>query len=188
VSIIERLKEIGNIVDDWGCCNPTYFKGFESDLENIKLPGRLVSANSCPFQYRGEGCCYEFNSRRNTDEHGEEAILPEEAPPVMTQFNEYISDLLSGIPLTDFGAYDSNRKYNSGNYVFLEHNNIKYYFVGNGIDITTAPPNINYWISDSCAKNIQACEARYALDGSAKGNITLGNVPFGGFSAVTRFK
>jgi lambda family phage minor tail protein L len=33
------------------------------DLENLVLPGRTILAKKCPFQYRGEGCCYEYNSR-----------------------------------------------------------------------------------------------------------------------------
>lgn len=33
------------------------------DIENLTLPGRTIYAKKCPFQYRGEGCCYEYNSR-----------------------------------------------------------------------------------------------------------------------------
>ncbi len=39
------------------------------ELEDIKLPGRRVLANTCPFQYRGEGCMYEYNTRRDIVVH-----------------------------------------------------------------------------------------------------------------------
>lgn len=160
------------------------------DLEGVKTPGRLVTSNSCTHTYRGQGCFYEFNSRRNVNEHGEigDSILPEEAPPIMTQFNEYISDILSGIAITDFGEFNSNRTYNSGNYVFIEHNDIKYYFVANGVDINIPPPNLNYWIPDLCSKQIVGCEPRYAVGGAAKGNVILGNLPIATFPSVNRFK
>ena len=159
------------------------------DLENLKLPGRLVSSNSCPWQYRGEGCCYEYYERRNTAVHGEvwESSLPDEAPPIANQFNEFLVDIVSGVPFTDRGEYDKNIKYNSGDFVFITQNNINYYFVCNGSNVTVSPPDTAYWVADICSKQIKGCELRYALGGSA-GGVVLGNLPFGGFPSCTRFK
>lgn len=159
------------------------------DVQGQKLPGRLVVCNTCPFNYRGHGCMYEYNSRRIVDEHGEtwESSLLSAAPPVANEFNEVFSTLLSGITLIDKGAYSYDKLYNSGDYVYVTHNNINYYFVGNGVNISASPPNKQYWIADQCSKNIRGCELRYALGGSAAGT-TLGNLPYGGFLSVTRFK
>lgn len=159
------------------------------DVEGVKLPTRRVVANCCNFQYRGAGCCYESNFRRNIEEHGTEteSTLPTFAPPVANDLNEKISVLLSGVALVDKGEYDPNLTYNSGEFVFIARNNVNYYFVANGVDVNVPPPNLRRWIPDMCSKNVRGCELRFAIGGSAQG-VTLGNLPFGGFLAVDRFK
>ena len=170
------------------------------DVQGQKLPARLVVANSCPFQYRGEGCLYEYSARRNITEHGSalDSNLLTAAPAVATEFDELISPLLSGTTIVDKGAYDPNVYYDSGDSVYLTYNNINYYFVSKIIhapyDPSVAnstnpvpPPDRNYWFSDMCSHRIRGCEIRYALGGTAVGS-TLGNLPFGGFLSVTRFK
>jgi len=166
-----------------------YELGSILDVGDLKLPGRLVVANTCPFQYRGAGCMYEFDSRRITDEHGgaTDSALPTSAPPVANEFDEKFSVLLSGRNIIDKGSYDSNLLYNSGEYVYITHNNLNYYFVCRGQNVTTAPPNTQYWIQDACSKKIKGCELRYAVGGLAQG-VTLGSIPYGGFASVTRFK
>lgn len=67
------------------------------DVENLKLPARTVLASKCSFQYRGEGCLYEYN-KRITKAHsgiygevvdpGVNITLPLEAPPVATDNDE----------------------------------------------------------------------------------------------------
>ncbi len=160
------------------------------DVQNVKLPGRLVVANTCNATYRGCGCYYEFASRRNINEHGtiDESTLPTEAPPIATEFNEQIVDLLSGINIIDKGAYDKNLRYNSGEYVYIENNNVKYYFVANGVEIPYAPPNRSYWIPELCSKQIIGCELRFGQGGGANGGVVPGQIPFNGFPAATRFK
>jgi lambda family phage minor tail protein L len=161
------------------------------DVEGVKLPGRLVVSNSCPFTYRGAGCLYEYSSRRNPIIHEEEgvSILPEIAPPVATDKDEYISSLLSGATFTDLGEYDANRIYNSGDYVFLDYNNHKYYFVSKTNNVSTSPPNLNYWIPEQCGKSTYSCSMRWGTQGVADGNgIVLGNLPFGGWPTVNRFR
>ena len=159
------------------------------DVQGQKLPGRIVVANTCPFQYRGEGCMYEYSSRRNVTEHGAvgTSTLPTAAPAVATEFDESISTLLPNITIVDKGLYDANQVYNSGDTTYLTFNNVNYYFVANGINITTSPPNKNYWLADTCSRKIAGCEMRYALGGSADG-VSLGYLPYGGFLAVSRFK
>jgi lambda family phage minor tail protein L len=166
-----------------------YELGSILDVGDAKLPARLVVANSCPFSYRGAGCCYEYSERRIENEHGAEgeSVLPTSAPPVANENDEKFSVLLSGITLVDRGAYNQTIPYNSGDFVYITHNNLNYYFVANGVNVLTPPPNKNYWIQEACSKKIKGCELRYALGGSAKG-VTLGNLPYGGFSSVTRFK
>jgi lambda family phage minor tail protein L len=159
------------------------------DVQGQKLPGRLVVSNTCPFIYRGDGCFYEYNSRRNIEEHGAvgESNLLTSAPAVANQFDELISPLLSGITIVDKGAYDQYQTYNSGDATYLTFNHVNYYYVANGVDVTVSPPNANYWIPDMCSHKPRGCEIRYALGGTAVGT-PLGNLPYGGFLAVSRFK
>ena len=166
-----------------------YEMGSILDVGDAKLPSRLVVANACPFSYRGNGCLYEYNERRIEESHGEieESALPTFAPPVANEFDERFQTLLSGVTLVDRGLYDSNLIYNFGDFVYITYNNLNYYFVCNGENVSVAPPNLRYWIQDACSKKIKGCELRYALGGSAQG-VTLGNLPYGGFLSVNRFK
>lgn len=166
-----------------------YELGSILDVGEVKIPGRLVTANSCVANYRGCGCLYEYNTRRIVEEHGDstESNLLTFAPPVSNEFNERFSDLLSGITLVDRGAHDPNLLYNSGDFVYIEHNNINYYFVANGVNVQISPPNTRYWMQDACSKKIKGCEQRFALGGSARGT-TLGNIPYVAFASVNRFK
>jgi hypothetical protein len=109
------------------------------------------------------------------------------APAIADQYDELISPLISGIKIVDKGAYDQYQTYNSGDATYLTFNNVNYYYVANGVDITVSPPNRSYWIADACSHKPRGCEIRYALGGAAVGT-TLGNLPYGGFLAVTRFK
>lgn len=77
------------------------------DLENVNLPSRTVLATKCPFQYRGEGCLYEYH-KRITDKHSgvysqcrnvpvNTVSLPLEAPPVSTDNDEvFLGEVLTG--------------------------------------------------------------------------------------------
>ena len=62
------------------------------------LPQRLVLSR-CYWQYRGEGCGYEYASQR-TFIHNYMS-LPSTAPPVGTNNNELVADILNGIAGTD---------------------------------------------------------------------------------------
>ena len=157
------------------------------DLENITLPARTIYGSYCPFQYRGEGCCYEYNSRLTYLHSGVYAGVQnspisvkglQTAPPVATENNQlFINDIfttgdsaqrnaifrLTGT-LGNSGLWVSNAQYQSGDFIFLETKGLKYYFVcvnNHSADIFNAPPNTNYWGSDSCSKNIDACRLRW---------------------------
>jgi len=159
------------------------------DIENIKLPGRLVVANACGAKYRGHGCLYEYDARRNSYEHGEvgNSTLPTYAPPIANDKNEKFSTLLSGINIIDIGEYQPG-VYQSGQSVYINRNNLNYYFVCKGKDVETPPPNLRYWMSDACSKSVLGCELRFGIGGSASGNVTAGQIPFGGFISVNKFK
>jgi lambda family phage minor tail protein L len=64
------------------------------DIENLTLPARTIFAKKCPFQYRGEGCIYEYDSRLSYLHSGIYANVPnspitvkglQTAPPVSTE-------------------------------------------------------------------------------------------------------
>lgn len=160
------------------------------DIERVKLPGRLVNASNCVAQYRGAMCMYEYNDRRNDIVHGEEteSTLPELAPPVATSKDELIFNLLGGRKPVDKGKHSPDLTYNSGEATYVEHNNIKYYFVANQNNVTIPPPNSRYWIKDECGKKHQGCNIRYgAPNGSAVG-VELGKLPFVAFPSVNKFQ
>lgn len=133
------------------------------DVEGIRLPGRLVLSNTCSFQYRGEGCCYEAETRRTTIHNS--ATLPIDAPPIANNRDEIIEEIL-GVPLVDRGEYNNNTTYKKGHYVYLSKNNVKYYFVASRDNPLAPPPNQNYWIADSCSRFISGCKLRYGSTGA----------------------
>ena len=192
------------------------------DLHNLSLPGRPLLADKCPFTYRGEGCCYEYKSYTsgptfgNNQEniYGSTGRLPAFAPPIANALNEPIGDKIANYnPLTlgrltgankFSGQYNKSLTYESGSVVFLEKNDIKYYFVAKGdtvnneanVPIFRSPPNSVYWEPDQCSKTLSGCKLRWAIDGGAqkckvgepncdhddaKNSAQSGFLPFGGF-------
>lgn len=150
------------------------------DIEGVKLPGRLISANSCPFLYRGLGCLYEFSSRRNGNIH-EDAALPTFAPPVANFLNEKFSTLLGNTPIVDKGLYNKEEEYQKGEYVYIEHRDIKYYFVSKIDRNLNPPPDSEFWLADECSHTILGCKMRWL-------SINDGTLQFGGFPSCTRFR
>lgn len=157
------------------------------DLEGLKLPGRLVMATCCAFQYRGEGCKYEFANRR-TSIHGD-STLPLGAPPVANNNDELITDMIGGLPLIDRGEFQTNTPYSIGNYVFIQKNNIKYYYVASAFNHSVPPPDRRYWIADTCSRFVSGCKLRYGTNGSAvvtSTPIVKGRLPFGGYPSTNK--
>lgn len=150
------------------------------DVEGIKLPGGLVSQDCCRWQYRGEGCLYEYASRKNAITHGD-GILPISAPPVATALDEPINTLITGVSFVDKGAYNRGMSYNKGESVFLAHRGINYYFVSKIDNNLTVPPDDSVWIQEDCSKKMRACKMRFQ-------NIGSGSLPIGAYPSVNRFK
>lgn len=157
------------------------------DVENLTLPGRTILATRCPLQYRGEGCVYEYHTRLTYLHSGvySDTVNPpiqinglQTAPPVATENNElfygkiFNTGTVAGrnavLRLTgslgNSGEWAESRSYFSGDFVFLQNRGLKHYYVCNNqhtSDIFNSPPNINYWIGDSCSKSIGACRLRW---------------------------
>ena len=100
------------------------------DVENINLPGRMILGSRCPFQYRGEGCLYEYNTRK-TNIHsgiygqvtnpGVQIHLPLEAPPVATDNDElYLGTIFTGLADQLRFSGISYRSVGAGNYGNLD--------------------------------------------------------------------
>lgn len=156
------------------------------DLRQLKLPNRIVSANQCPFMYRGAGCLYEYNARRNTAQHGttSESTLPLSAPSIANDKNEKVLDVLknktgytSQTSIKDRGKWRKGITYSLGDQVYITKGTINYYFVCIVENTNNAPPNKTYWFSDVCAKDLKGCGLRWKNKGQ-------GLLRFGGFPSV----
>jgi lambda family phage minor tail protein L len=165
------------------------------DLQNLKLPSRVIYASRCPWSYRGEGCCYEYKANNSGPTSGENqtgisgtfgynAQLPDFAPPVANANNELISGTVTGADgLSDYtpeglgkatgsngfsGIYLTGSTYGTGNVVFIERNSIKYYFVAKTGQFTNiCPPHGTYWEPDQCSKTLKGCKLRWGSLGKA---------------------
>lgn len=158
------------------------------DLENLTLPSRTLFAKQCPFQYRGEGCVYEYDKRltyihsgvyANTVNNSISIQGLQTAPPTATENDQLfigsifptggranIFDPVFRITggLGDSGVWTNSAQYYSGDFVFLENKGLKFYYVcinNHTSDLFNAPPNINYWTSDSCSKSLNGCRLRW---------------------------
>lgn len=156
------------------------------DLENLQLPRRLMFAKRCSFTYRGEGCMYEYNERRNSNIHGDSSILPLIAPPVATEEDKIIKDIL-GVNISDLGAYQPNANYQKGQSVYITRDNIKYYFVCKLNNTTASPPNPTFWIADNCSKCVKGCQLRWNGINDVS-PLIKGELPYGGFYGMDRIR
>lgn len=161
------------------------------DVQGIYLPKELVLQNRCRFSYRGCGCLYEYNSRRNPGVHGYEyeSILPESAPPVANVHNELITTIVGVPSITVRGQWVQGQSYNKGEAVFIEKHGIKYYFVSKIDNNTFSPPGIN-WVEDACSLEVAGCRLRWKDINLGfkdnRGNPKIGVLPYGGFPAVNK--
>lgn len=127
--------------------------------------------------------------------------LPKTAIPVANDKDERLSigggndrGLWQKNPVNPSGQSSG---YTKGQWVFLEKDDVKYYFVcikDNGAPQSDAilPPNSDYWEADECSKTLTGCRMRW---GSRKGKvndtgcaITKGDLPFGGFPAARKIQ
>jgi lambda family phage minor tail protein L len=166
------------------------------DVEGLKLPARIVSADRCVTSYRGEGCLYEAEENRVDNIHGPypESKLPTYAPPVANEKNEKFTDLFPSITLSPKGKWKRETIYEIGAWVYIEKNGFKYHFVATSqVPVNIPPPNGQYWFSDVCSKSVFGCKLRWGTDvngnpapGRANGNPHNGCLPFVGFPATNK--
>jgi lambda family phage minor tail protein L len=149
-------------------------------LDDITLPGRIISENVCTWQYRGEGCLYEYSGRKSYV-HGN-GTLPQYAPPVATYLDEQMTNIVTGTAFVDVGAYNIGQTYSIGQTVYISNRGINYYFVSAINNNNTTPPSTSgTWIQEDCSKTLLGCKYRWANQGS-------GILPYGGFPSVNRFQ
>ena len=177
------------------------------DVEGVKLPRRVVTASKCGFTYRGCGCFYEGdgNSAQSLADHvykkcgirRTDLTLPEDAPPVATINDQNIKDMIGVSEFVFKGIYSSKAFYESGDYIYMEKNGIRYYFVAK-VDIPAtenteySPPNPDFWIADLCSKTLQGCRKRWGTQGSVvigeSEDFKKGELQFGGFPNATKLE
>ena len=177
------------------------------DVEGVKLPRRVVTASKCGFTYRGCGCFYEGdgNSAQSLADHvykkcgirRTDLTLPEDAPPVATINDQNIKDMIGVSEFVFKGRYSSKAFYESGDYIYMEKNGIRYYFVAKvNIPATEnteySPPNPDFWIADLCSKTLQGCRKRWGTQGSVvigeSEDFKKGELQFGGFPNATKLE
>lgn len=158
------------------------------DLDRAKLPRRKVLSYICPWQYRGEGCLYEYQTRLNEDIHGTTTPIPnksdstgQKAPICATEDDQIISkmSIFSGTTISNNPTlWTLSTSYKKGDVVYITKKNINFYFIAkSNVPINIPPPNGQYWIADQCSKSIKGCKARFGENA----------LPFGGFYGVSNY-
>lgn len=158
------------------------------DLDRVKLPRRRVLSYACPWQYRGEGCLYEYQSRLNEQTHGTTTPIPNQsdstgavAPACATEDNQLIKDIISSdqFAKNDPVEWKPQQSYQKGAVVFISKKNINFYFVArSNVPVNVPPPNANYWLADQCSKTLKGCRIRFGQN----------PLPFGGFYGVSNYQ
>lgn len=183
------------------------------DIEGIKLPGRILLSKNCPFTYRGEGCVYERFDRLmpiHSGVYGDvvgvispstgtsaASTMPvsqdqkvfglQSAPPVSDAADNLFTTYI-GSNWIDKGYWRQDVSYVRSNYIYIEKNEIKYYFVcktNHLSDSLNAPPNSEYWESDTCSKTLKACRQRWSQNPNFIPFEMQGIYQFQSFSNVT---
>lgn len=169
------------------------------DVEGIKLPRRVITSTKCSFKYRGCGCFYE--SEKNKGNllkrcESENVTLLKKAPAISNNQDEIIESLI-GARVRDtawkYEKWNGNKqgKYEAGQVTYINRNDINYYYVLKKSlgQKPPAPPNEEYWIADSCSKNLIGCRQRWGYQSKADfsgSDFTKGELQFGGFPNATR--
>jgi lambda family phage minor tail protein L len=158
------------------------------DLDRVKLPKRRVLSYLCPWQYRGEGCLYEYQSRLNEDIHGTTTPIPNKkdttgvsAPACATEDDQAFNEMsvFTGVSISNNPSlWKLGQNYTKGSVVYITKQNINFYFIAKtDVPINSPPPNSNYWIPDQCSKTIKGCKIRFGEN----------PLPFGGFYGVSNY-
>jgi lambda family phage minor tail protein L len=158
------------------------------DLDRVKLPKRRVLSYICPWQYRGEGCLYEYQTKLNSDIHGTTVPIPNKkdptgntAPACATEDDQAFSEMsiFSNTTISNNPSiWKLEQTYSKGAVVYIVKQNINFYFIAKtDVPKNSPPPNGNFWIPDQCSKTIKGCKIRF-------GDNAL---PFGGFYGVSNY-
>ena len=135
-------------------------------------------------------------------------LLPSEAPPVATDNDEKIIEALGSqlqkSKFDDKGLWNAVLQYETGDYVYILKDDLKYYYVCSDAHSGVAPPQSTYWIADQCSKSLTGCRLRWGVKGSFVKNDTgegsqcviggaataggKGGLPYGGFPAATQIQ
>ena len=149
------------------------------DVEGVRIPRRIIMSERCPWSYRGEGCCYEYSDRL-TSIHGDKTVADTfKAVPKATEIGVQFSALLSMSEesFIDKADWKPNVGYSKGDFVYVEKDLVKYYFIAiKDVPKDSKPPNRDYWMADECTKDIRGCKLRF----------TSSSLPFGGFPSAEK--
>lgn len=167
------------------------------NFEGMKLPRRIFNVNRCPWTYRGAGCFYEYKDTafnlkmtQTTVDPFYKSDLPDKAPPVATENNELIQDIIPGYNPNTCNTpvqWGQGVEYVDKAVVFIVHKDKRYYFVAKkSVPANTPPPSSEYWLADQCSKTLEGCKSRWASEVKLANNPFNGALPFGGFPAITR--
>ena len=150
-------------------------------MQDLKLPGRVVTEQSCVWTYRGEGCCYEYDSLKKTG-IGEIHYSPNNceckdvpdssgAPPFYTAKDEDIAkelgvDIKLPAPVNGVAQPPAlwlrSESYSKGDAVRINVKGVNYYYVSKrNSNSGNPPPNSTYWFADECSKTIKGCKLRW---------------------------
>jgi lambda family phage minor tail protein L len=137
------------------------------EIDNVKLPTRMIFANICGFKYRDSSCGYT-------------------GIPVADKNNKVMGVGGYGFTLNNRGQYSESNTYNIGDYIYLISQiretvgeSIFYVAKNNGIKgIENGPiQSPDKWIADFCSKNLAGCRKRYPAPQVLR---------FGGFPGASR--
>ena len=167
------------------------------NFEGMMLPRRIFNENRCPWTYRGAGCSYEYDTtakdlglKENTSRIFYKTDLPEKAPPVATENNELIQDIIPGYNPNTANTpalWEQNKSYVDKGVVYIVHKDKRYYFVAKkSVPANTPPPNDEYWVADKCSKTLAGCKVRWDSEVDLPQSPYNGALPFGGFPAITK--
>jgi|GEM_PF-836683 len=168
------------------------------------LPSVLEKAELNTLKQNPEGGILAVGSY-NVSQAKQACGLPQLTPPVATDSDENIAIAAGKSPQRDRGKYEEKAAngriltYRPGDFVFLEKDKIKYYFLckkTNKVNNTTEvipPPNATYWVADECSKSLTGCRMRWGANrkegqGVTSGpcEISKGQLPYGGFPAAKK--
>lgn len=125
------------------------------DVDNVMLPRRVITANTCSWVYRGPDCGFANNDYIADSDNKNITPTRTYRGPYSSSVTYTYGDVVKVTPSAGIASY----------YVFISVS------ASSGI----APPNPAYWMQDVCSKRLSGCKLRF--DPAGQGN----SLPFGAF-------